>query len=419
MNEIEELYMQTLKGDTTLDLLISSVCLTTTDQVFLTHSKTSKLWLSYQQMLGVVRELIKADRTRSWVMHLHDIADCLPIFAAAGHANYLKSTYLYFHSMQTLEQDHPSVFHRFMNGLHVFRHTDQYWAGLGCGLVIKQALMRSLKTTGGLTRGSGMSNHQRALWTMSVPVSSTYSEAMQNFTGQRATGSRVRRDNKHLEKIADKLQAFSPFAAEASLHNIITGVNTNEDVNVYDLFTIGKETLAKMEGQLVFSFSYRRNRKAKNLASASTIRIAKTRAIDSALLFQRFLVVSQTAELSLDKIMSYKLSPYPQALFEAKHVLWKTDKAKLMHALKTHVTAISNEAVLETAPEAEHNVFDGGSLLRRLKWSDGRTYTSIANDYAAFTVKHYGKATVVFDGYSVGPSTKDNTHQRWGQNRES
>ena len=35
-----------------------------------------------------------------------------------------------------------------------------------------------------------------------------------------------------------------------------------------------------------------------------------------------------------------------------------------------------------------------------------------ADNYAAFTVKHYGKATVVFDDYSGGPSTKDSTHQQ-------
>ena len=47
-----------------------------------------------------------------------------------------------------------------------------------------------------------------------------------------------------------------------------------------------------------------------------------------------------------------------------------------------------------------------------MKWSDGKTYISIADDYAEFAVKHYGKATVVFDGYGGGPSLKDNTHLR-------
>ena len=42
-------------------------------------------------MLGVARELVEADRTGSWQMHLDAISDCLPIFSAAGHPTYLKS----------------------------------------------------------------------------------------------------------------------------------------------------------------------------------------------------------------------------------------------------------------------------------------------------------------------------------------
>ncbi|XP_076034952.1 uncharacterized protein LOC143021402 [Oratosquilla oratoria] len=72
-------------------------------------------------MVGIARELIEDDRTGSWLMHLHAVAQCLAIFAAAGHGNYVKSAYLYLQSMTTLEHDMPSVFHRFMNGLHVVR----------------------------------------------------------------------------------------------------------------------------------------------------------------------------------------------------------------------------------------------------------------------------------------------------------
>ena len=32
--------------------------------------------------------------------------------------------------------------------------------------------------------------------------------------------------------------------------------------------------------------------------------------------------------------------------------------------------------------------------------------------HASFTVDNYGKATVVFDGYTERPNTKDNVHQR-------
>ena len=42
----------------------------------------------------------------------------------------------------------------------------------------------------------------------------------------------------------------------------------------------------------------------------------------------------------------------------------------------------------------------------------GSTYSSIADDYTSFTVENFGRATVVFYGYKVGPSIKDCAHQR-------
>lgn len=51
-----------------------------------------------------------------------------------------------------------------------------------------------------------------------------------------------------------------------------------------------------------------------------------------------------------------------------------------------------------------------------LPWKKGESHGTIASYYADFTVRHYGVATVVFDGYGEGPSIKDNIHQRRGQN---
>ena len=66
-----------------------------------------------------------------------------------------------------------------------------------------------------------------------------------------------------------------------------------DDVNVQDLFIVGREVVKQMEGQPVFEYSYRRKNKVKTLASARSIEVTVGRVIDPALLFQRFLVVSQ------------------------------------------------------------------------------------------------------------------------------
>ena len=110
--------------------------------------------------------------------------------------------------------------------------------------------------------------------------------------------------------------------------------------------------------------------------------------------------------------MSYELSLYPMSLFEGKGILRQADKAKLAEALRNHAKTVSDNAVTQGVPVTEHIVLDGGSLLHRLKWKEESTYSSIADEYASFTVEHYGRATVVFDGYGIGPSIKDCTHLR-------
>jgi len=85
-------------------------------------------------------------------------------------------------------------------------------------------------------------------------------------------------------------------------------------VNVHEYDSVADKIIQKMIGQPVFTFSFSRKDKAKSLGETSTVKVAPDRTIDSALLFQRFLVVSKTEELS------YELSPFPLALFEARNV---------------------------------------------------------------------------------------------------
>ncbi|KAI3379074.1 hypothetical protein SNEBB_002215 [Seison nebaliae] len=428
VEELERLYTLMESGECTLESLSKSGCIRRIDKTvsnkkdeLAAASKTGALWVNYQKMLGIARTLVAADRIGSWEMHLHAISACLPIFAAAGHPNYLKSARLYLQKMRALEDDNPEVYQKFQSGLHVTRRSNQYWAGLGTDLVIEQTLMRSLKSQGGLTRGSGMSEHQRAVWTMSATVSSAYNLAMEELTAKSYTTSeqhkelstsRVNRDETDLQKTAAKLDSFTPFSEDKSLRNIITGVTANEDVNVHDLFTIGNDVVGKMDGHSVFTYSHKRSSKVKTLASNRAVTVADDRTIDPALLFQRFLVVSQTGDLRLEEVMKYELCPYPMSLFEATNILCKPDKPQLSEAIRNYAKSKSDIAVTETVPVTDHFVLDGGSLLHRVKWTEGATYISIADDYASFTVRHYAKATVVFDGYGVGPSIKDGTHQR-------
>ena len=239
-----------------------------------TRSKTSQLWISYQRMLQTTRAVIKADCTGSWMLHLCTMSDCLPILAATGHDNYLKSAYFYVQEMFQLETRHHDVYVKFSRGFHVIRRSNQFWAGLSSDLVIEQTLMRSLKNSGGLTHGSGMTEEMRALWTMSTPITSEYNNAMQEFNDltyttseqhRESTEARMKRDHSDLEKIKEKLSTCTPFSPDPSLRNIVTGIVAKEDVNVHEFETVGSEIVEKMVGKPVFGISFKRKDRAKTL----------------------------------------------------------------------------------------------------------------------------------------------------------
>ncbi|KAG1684201.1 hypothetical protein GQR58_009491 [Nymphon striatum] len=191
-------------------------------------------------------------------------------------------------------------------------------------------------------------------------------------------------------KLPKNWTASLPFSDDKSLRNIITGVTAKEDVNVHDLFKVGSDIVKKMDDHSAYSYSHKRSSKAKTLAFSMAVKDAEDRTIDPALLFQRFLVVSQTGDLQI-----------------------------VGGGNKNYATTKSDNAVNQTVPGTDHYVLDGGSLIHRLKWTEGFTYSSIADEYASFTVRHYGKATVVFDGYEAGPSTKDCSHQRRNRNKNA
>jgi len=157
-------------------------------------SSTSQLWIGYEKMMETARALKRADRTGSWRLHLSAVSDYIPVFAAAGHFNYVKSSYLYLQSMKELDQKHPDIVAKCENGLHVITRTDQFWAGLGSDLTTEQTLMRSLKSSGGLTRGSGMTEAIRTIWTLASSVSSEYNLAMQESTELSFTSSEQHKD---------------------------------------------------------------------------------------------------------------------------------------------------------------------------------------------------------------------------------
>ena len=144
--------------------------------------RTANLWLQFMKMMEIIQKFLKGERMGIWKMHIQAMHEMLPYLAASGHNLYTKSIHICLHQMSKLQEASPEVYRHFSQGLHVARRSNRYWAGLSPNLVIEQVLMRSMKTSGGLTRGRGMTETQQLIWLMSHPLCAEVNSAMQQLT---------------------------------------------------------------------------------------------------------------------------------------------------------------------------------------------------------------------------------------------
>ncbi|CAG2249307.1 unnamed protein product [Mytilus edulis] len=278
--------------------------------------------------------------------------------------------------------------------------------------------MRSLKTTGGLTRGRGLSESQRLLWLLSMPQCSQMNEAMQKLTDvnyntseqhKELGKSRIDQDKKDVQIFKSFLGERNPFSSDINLRNIETGTLADEKVNVERSVDIGKEILKSMEDQYADDFVFKKNKQVVTLASKTNIKIdGEEVVVDPQLLFQRLVAAANNIFPDISEVFKFELSSTPAALFEPSGLMRQAQKATLGDALWN----IGDCAVNRKLDSELHYVIDGGSLIQRLPWNKGSTFGEICQQYVDYIKRRYDHAVIVFDGYTSGPSTKDHVHMR-------
>ena len=211
-------------------------------------TRTAMLWLQYMDMVSILQRFTKAERMANWKLHLQTVQDMLLYFAASGHSLYATSAYVYLQIMLRLPETHPDAHRKFMEGYHVVRRSDMFFAGLSTDLIIEQVPMTSIKTHDGLTRGKGMTENQRLVWDLSMPVCASINETMQKFSGvsyetsdqhKDVSAARQARDVSNTVDLIDSLDERDPFVQNDSLFNIANGMTSQESVTVENAREIG------------------------------------------------------------------------------------------------------------------------------------------------------------------------------------
>jgi len=126
-------------------------------------------------------------------------------------------------------------------------------------MTIEQILMRAMKTSGGLTRGRGLSDSTVARWLHGTPASSRIIDAYESFVGKtqllseqhvELRDSRQVRDMKDTSTFITWLKCYSPFDKHPSqLVSLCKGLIANSTINCDDAENIGLAAMKECIGK--------------------------------------------------------------------------------------------------------------------------------------------------------------------------
>ena len=146
-------------------------------------------------------------------------------------------------------------------------------------MTIEQVLMRSLKTSGGLTRGRGISPSTIAKWVHSMPAASRVINAMETFGGVACVTSEQhvdlresnqKRDHADTATFLTWLNLYHPFQrASPLLASLASGVVASAAVNCDDALSVGEASMKAMEGKRFSEIPLQRRNNVRSLASVT------------------------------------------------------------------------------------------------------------------------------------------------------
>ena len=167
-------------------------------------SKTFAYWTSFLDASELLFQLIRADRSGDFNLHLDSVAQTILYFFAAGKQNYSRYTPVYVAEMIQLFDKDPETYQHLQEGGFVVRHsTNRRFNCVPTDQALEQTVNNDCKSTGGII---GFTRRKGALlrWIISRHTTSKYSGSpSSNLIHEELSQARQRRRNECTENQDD------------------------------------------------------------------------------------------------------------------------------------------------------------------------------------------------------------------------
>jgi hypothetical protein len=366
-------------------------------------SNLFSFWGEYVEMVKLLLQFIKAERTGNWELHLQSVAAMVPHFFAMNRPNYSRWLPVYIMDMRQLSSKHPEVYQEFMNGNHAISRSNKPFAQVWTDMALEQSINADSKSIGGIigiSQNPGaldrwfLTSHERA--SVTTAFKAMYMQERNHVdTHKEAATRRVERDEADVQKLLSCFTTnlmINPFSAEnESLANIATGVVLPANIagDLVQCTKKGKEMMntfveKRLNTNEVSFWDPISQLKVKTFES--TTKKVKVKAIDDKLvtigadreLFGRLLIAANARQINLKDVLCYELSPIPFSLAHPDGSLRKTTKSALLPLIEAKVQVSTRLADFQ---EDTIHLIDGMALVHVLKSAGSATFGELAANY--------------------------------------
>ena len=145
-------------------------------------SKVFSFWDDYIEMVLLLLQFIKAERTGNWKLHLSATAAMIPHFLSMDRVNYARWLPVYLSDMNSLQENHPYVHQEFMDGNHSVSRSKQPFAQVWPDMAQEQSINLDSKSKGGIV---GLSTKEDAVerWFLTSHERATAVQAVKEMCG--------------------------------------------------------------------------------------------------------------------------------------------------------------------------------------------------------------------------------------------
>ena len=207
-----------------------------------------------------------------------------PYFHASGHYLYAKSAYLYVQDMLKFQNIMPTAeYEKFVKDDFTIKRSDKFRCGIWSDMTIEQTLMKAMHSSGGLTRGRGVTDSVLTKWILYMPTLLDGNLCIFDFCQMSfntnseqhvdASNARKSRDSDS-EKFYNWLIAHDPFPKNDNIMCISSGFIGDNSINCHNALEKGYLSMKNMVGMNMQNVKFKRKNRVitlKNLSAKKSI----------------------------------------------------------------------------------------------------------------------------------------------------